>query len=180
MTDAPASSQAFAHWTARWGRVLAWVLLALSGCLLLAPNLAPLVTGHRLVVVDGGSMEPTMYRGDVVLTAPPVGDDLQVGNVVVVGAPPAGYTHRVIETTGEGTDKRARLQGDANDVADPHWVSQTDVTAVPVWSLSGVPAVFVRSALQPPGSLVITALLVVALVFLLSASGARTDARSDS
>ena len=94
---------------------------------LVAPMLAPLVTGHRLVVVDGGSMAPSFDAGDVLVTAAPSGHDLHVGAVLVIGTHESLYTHRVVEVDRAGDETRARLRGDANPVPDPGWVRQGDV-----------------------------------------------------
>jgi signal peptidase len=138
-------------------RLLRWVAVAAVGLALSVPLLLPL-TGHRLLVVDGGSMEPTFPRGAVVLTAPATGDDLHPGRIVVVGASAGRYTHRVIGLDSTGT--RARLQGDANAVPDPGWVSQRDVSAVPLAHVGGLTALLVRAATSLPGRLLMLAVLL--------------------
>jgi signal peptidase len=147
------------------------VIVALIALVLVVPILMPLVTGHRVIVVDGGSMSPTFELGDVLLTSAPTGDDLEVGRIIVVGEAGTLYTHRVLEVDRGAADVRARLQGDANSVPDPGWVRQDEVYAVYETHLTGVPAVLVRSVIAPPGTLV---LLGVAVVLLLT--GARAAA----
>lgn len=143
---------------ARAWAVVRVVLVVVLALVLLVPALLPAVTGHRLVVVDGGSMSPTFEVGDVLLTAPPTGDDLHVGRILVVGAEGSVYTHRVVEVDADGA--RARLRGDANDVADPGWVTQEDVYAVYVSHASGAAATVVRSVTTMPGNLVLLAIAV--------------------
>jgi len=147
-------------------RALAIALIAL---VLLTPVLLPLVTGHRLVVIDGGSMSPTLEVGDVLLASAPTGDDLHVGRIVVVGEQGGLYTHRVVEVGSDAAGGvRARLQGDANPVADPGRVEQSDVYGVYAGHVTGAAAVLVRALTTPPGTIV---LLAVAVVLLLT--GAR-------
>jgi signal peptidase I len=144
--------------------------ISLIALVLVVPVLLPVVTGHRLIVVDGASMSPTFEIGDVLLTAAPTGDDLEVGRIVVVGEPGALYTHRVLEVDRDGADVRARLQGDANTVPDPGWVHQREVFAVYETHVAGLPAVLLRGAITPPGTLVLLAIAVVLL--LIGAGGA--------
>lgn len=146
-------------------RVTAAVGTAIIGLVLVAPVLAPLVTGHRLIVVDGGSMSPSFDAGDVLVTAVPTGDDLVVGAVVVIGTPGSLYTHRVIAVDGVGDEARARLQGDANAVPDPGWVGQNDVYATVLTALTGPTGHLVRAVTTMPGTIV---LLVIAIALLLT------------
>ncbi|HTN58536.1 MAG TPA: signal peptidase I [Protaetiibacter sp.] len=139
---------------------------------LVAPMLAPLVTGHRLVVVDGGSMAPSFDAGDVLVTAAPSGHDLHVGAVLVIGTHESLYTHRVVEVDRAGDETRARLRGDANPVPDPGWVRQGDVYAVVVTALTGPVGHIVRVVTTVPGTIV---LLAAAIALLLT--GARDATR---
>lgn len=148
-------------------RGLGWLFVAVSVFVLVAPHAIAWGTGHRLLIVDGGSMVPTMHPGDIVLAGPPTGDDLHVGAILIVGDPPAGYTHRVIEVRGTGDERRAKLRGDANAVADPHWARQSDVTGVPVATLGGAAAVAARAVLQRPGTLVVAGALIACTTLLL-------------
>jgi len=119
-------------WRAVRVAAIAIIVLALVGPVLLA------LMGHRVLVVDGGSMSPTFERGDVVVTSRPTGADLTVGRPVLIGTGASTYLHRVVERV----DDRAKLQGDANPAPDPGWVTQADVTGIvsvhlgPPWSSS--------------------------------------------
>ncbi len=144
------------------GRVLRWTAVAAIGLALVAPFALPLLTDRQLTVVDGGSMEPTLHRGDVLLTRPPTDDDLRAGRILVVGAPPDRYTHRVVEVDADGS--RLRLQGDANDVPDPTWVPRTEVEAVLVTTITGPAATLTRTMTGPPGTVLLLAVLAVLLV----------------
>lgn len=140
-------------------------LVALIALVLVTPMLMPLVTGHRLIAVDGGSMSPTFELGDVLVTSAPTGDDLEVGRIVVVGEPGSLYSHRVTEVEHPAAGGvRARLTGDANTVPDPGWVREADVFAIYQTHLAGIPAAIVRALITLPGTI---ALLAIAVVLLL-------------
>lgn len=118
------------------------------------------VTGHRVVLVDGGSMAPTYANGDVLITRAPSGADLELGTVVTVGVPPAHLrTHRVIDLADAG----AILKGDANTVADPGRITEADVFAVPIFHITGLWAPIVRAVTFP------VTLAGLAILFLISA-----------
>jgi signal peptidase I len=140
------------------------VVVAIVAVVLLVPILMPIVTGHRIIVVDGGSMAPTFDVGDVILTSAPTGDDLEVGRIVVVGTPGTLYTHRVLEVDRTGAEPRARLKGDANEVPDPAWIRQGEVYAVYLSHVEGPAAAMIRSVTTPPGTLVLLAVAVVLLL----------------
>lgn len=144
---------------ARW---LRWSVVALLAIALVVPLVLPLLTGRPLTVVDGGSMEPTLHRGDVLVTRSATTADLQLGHILVVGTPPDRYTHRVVAIDTDGD--RLRLQGDANAVPDLDWVSTGDVDAAVMMTISGLPAVLVRSVTSPPGVMALVVLLAVLLL----------------
>lgn len=156
--------------------VLRGVLVVLIALALALPVAAPVVSGHRFIVVDGGSMSPTVKSGDVLVTTAPTGHDLEVGRILIVGTPGTLYAHRVIKvdraTAPEGGEPRARLQGDANATPDPSWVTQGDVYAVYLTHLGGATAWVVRAATTLPGTVI---LLAVAVLLLLTGTG--TEAR---
>lgn len=153
-------------------------VIALIAFVLVAPILMPLVSGHSLIVVDGGSMSPTFEVGDVLLTSPPTGADLEVGRIVVVGEPGTLYTHRVLEVDRDAVDVRARLQGDANTVPDPGWVHEREVFAVYETHMAGLPALLLRSVITPPGTLVLLAITVILLLIGASGTALRPARRS--
>lgn len=109
-----------------WRRAGAWIkppLIALAGLLgVLAIVLTVLpVFGWNTVVLTSGSMSPTYPAGSVLLAQDVPATQVEVGDIVTVqrqGLAPV--THRVIgiEPSIAGAAS-LRLQGDANDAADP-------------------------------------------------------------
>ena len=81
--------------------------------------LAPLA-GGRTLVIGGGSMEPAIGRGALVLVLPAGQDGYAVGDVVTVqqgGATP--YTHRITRLADLGGVPYVETKGDANAEPDP-------------------------------------------------------------
>ena len=105
----------------RWTRrtldailLVALVAVALTaGVALLAP-----ATGGRTMVIGGGSMEPTIPKGSLILVAP--ADEYGVGDVVAVqqGAS-TPYTHRITRLAELDGVPYVETKGDANEGPDP-------------------------------------------------------------
>lgn len=105
----------------RWSILAAMSLLAL---LALAAALAPTQVGGHVgyVIVNGNSMEPTLHKGDLVLTWRT--GAYQPGDVVTYRQPRLGYViHRIIDFDGE----RFTLQGDNNHFADSYHPTKQEV-----------------------------------------------------
>ena len=97
-----------------------------------------LIAAQHLNVVVSGSMEPVMYRGDIVVLqkANLLGihefdpHDVQVGDIVVYNA--AWYDspviHRVINTAEINGTTCFEIKGDNNNKSDPYWVTPEQIT----------------------------------------------------
>lgn len=97
--------------------VKATYLLALAALVLTLA--AVRLSGHSLLVVTGGSMEPTIHKGSVVLVQPVDPSDVRVGDVTTFALRGETVTHRVIETRVGDEGRLFLTKGDANPVADP-------------------------------------------------------------
>src|SRR5438105_3693161 len=77
--------------------------------------------GYQTTVIDGGSMEPTIHQGALVISRPVPPDSLNVGDVITYRRPDAqaSVTHRIVaEHDGDG--KRSfTMKGDNNGSPDP-------------------------------------------------------------
>ena len=95
--------------------VAVFAVAVTAGITLLAP-----VLGGRALVIGGGSMEPTISRGALVLALPAPSDGYAVGDVVTVqqGAS-TPYTHRIVRLTQLDGVPYAETKGDANAQPDP-------------------------------------------------------------
>ena len=101
-----------------------WLLIALV-VLLFATIIAQLFGIHRYLVVSG-SMEPSLYAGDMVFVNSNVDfEDVQLGDVIIFQYEDMNIIHRVIEesTTIDGQQKYLKTKGDANKFDDGFVVS---------------------------------------------------------
>ncbi len=108
------------------------LLIVLIGAVLVGVVLArglPLVTGGTTFVVAGGSMEPVIPMGSVVLAAPASPDALRPGDVVSLQTGPehAVFTHRVVRLATLPDGLYIETKGDANPAVDPALVAATAV-----------------------------------------------------
>ncbi|MGL6297837.1 MAG: signal peptidase I [Methanobacteriaceae archaeon] len=97
-----------------------------------------LIAAQHMNVVVSGSMEPVLYRGDIVVIekASFLGinefdpNNLQVGDIVVYNAKwfPNPVIHRIIDVQNVNGSKYYVIKGDNNPTADPYLVSPDDVT----------------------------------------------------
>jgi signal peptidase I len=82
--------------------------------LTVALYVAVLAVNRSLVVVRGGSMEPTLWTGDRLVTLPAVPWLLRPGRLVVVGDP-ADPTHQVVKRLVDLDARTVDVRGDAAD-----------------------------------------------------------------
>ena len=109
-----------------------------------------LIAAQHLNVVVSGSMEPVMYRGDIVVLdkANLLGlqefnpDEVEVGDIVVYNAAwhDGPVIHRVIEKGQINSTTVYKIKGDNNDVADPYWVTESQITSR-VLTFNGQPVI---------------------------------------
>ena len=120
------------RWPRLLGSVLAWGLVAVLAYFIWPSNLGG---GTTAIVVNGHSMEPTYYTGDIVVAR---SGEPQVGDVVVYTTADLGEAkiiHRIIGGDGESGWE---IQGDNNDFVDPYHPTNDDVLGI---ALVHVPAV---------------------------------------
>lgn len=95
---------------------------------------AMLISGlfrYRLLAVGSGSMEPSLYRGDMVLMEKSDNyDQIQVGDIIVYQHGGAIMLHRVTEVTELHGQYTFRTKGDNNASDDVWTVSQNDIMGI--------------------------------------------------
>ncbi len=97
-------------------RVASWAFTALTvfaiGVALLL-IVVPLLFGYERYVITGGSMEPTIPKGALVLAVPAA--SYGVGDVVAVAQPGnTPYTHRISRLAALDGEPYVETKGDAN------------------------------------------------------------------
>jgi signal peptidase len=110
------------------------VISAVIVIVLLAPALiyvAPfLVGGSFSSIVLGGSMEPTIHVGSIVIVRSIKPEDVKVGDIIAFKTGESKTIHRVIEKVVEGGSFYFRTKGDANEDPDPWIVKPEDVLGI--------------------------------------------------
>jgi signal peptidase I len=75
--------------------------------------------GMASFVVTGGSMEPTIHKGSLVIDAPVTADMLKLGDVITFDHYDQTTTHRIVGVEGTANGTLFSTKGDANQVGDP-------------------------------------------------------------
>jgi signal peptidase len=107
--------------------VLVLVLVVLAA--ITAARLVPAVSGAPSFVVAGGSMEPAIHLGSIVLETPVPASSLAAGDVVslAVGPNRVVFTHRITRVLTRDGAVWIETQGDANAAPDPSIIPASDV-----------------------------------------------------
>jgi signal peptidase I len=103
------------------------ILVVLSS--LVVARVVPAITHAPAFVVGGGSMEPTIPLGSIVIDQPVVASDLVLGDVVSIRVGPqnAIFTHRIVRLVQRDGALWIETKGDANPTVDPSIVRATTV-----------------------------------------------------
>ncbi len=132
-------------------------------------------SGWQLLEVRGGSMQPTVSNGSLLVVAPTETDEVSAGDVVsLIGADGLRVTHRVVDV--DSTTGAVTTRGDANDVNDtrPYTGTHLDVVQAHIPGL-GVVWGFVSMLSRDPVIVALTALAVALLVWLRFAPASHRD-----
>ncbi|CDJ99938.1 Signal peptidase I [Microbacterium sp. C448] len=121
------------------GRGLAWGAFALVGLAATLVLVVPLVIGAERYTILGGSMEPAIPLGSLVVVQPRELNDIRVGDVITYqleSGEATVATHRVVGEGLVGDGERVLVtQGDANDSADIEPVRGPQVRGVLLYSI---------------------------------------------
>lgn len=121
------------------GRGLAWGAFALVGLVATLVLVVPLVIGAERYTILGGSMEPAIPLGSLVVVQPRELNDIRVGDVITYqleSGEATVATHRVVGEGLVGDGERILVtQGDANDAADLEPVREPQLRGVLVYSI---------------------------------------------
>ena len=100
------------------GNILSTITFAVL-LLLCLTFVAIRVSGLGTFIVTGGSMEPSIHKGSLVLVQPVSPSEVTVGDVITFDQYDQTTTHRVITITDSPQGPVFATKGDANVVADP-------------------------------------------------------------
>jgi signal peptidase len=111
-------------------RLAAFLLPVFAATILVALLLALVLShvpilGYRTVILGGGSMEPALDSGSLVVSHSARPQELKVGDVITFRHPGGGttITHRIVAVREEGEQRWFTVKGDANRTADPDEIS---------------------------------------------------------
>ena len=79
--------------------------------------------GLATFVVTGGSMEPTIHKGSLVIDEPVSSDKLRLGDIITFDHYDQTTTHRIIGVEGSANGPMFSTKGDANVITDPEPLS---------------------------------------------------------
>ncbi len=77
------------------------------------------VLGYSTFIVTGGSMEPAIHKGALVLVEPVAPSTVNIGDVITFQQYGQTTTHRVVAIAQSPAGPLFKTKGDANTVADP-------------------------------------------------------------
>jgi len=135
-------------------------------------------TSKPVVVVEGHSMEPTLYEGDILIVKKVDPEKIQIGDIIVFNPstwpphirPNKPVVHRVVDIKyNEENDQYLYLtKGDnnvTNPVPDPAWVPYEDVYGVVIFIIPrvGIISLWLRRTHLAP---VIIGVLIVIMIVL--------------
>jgi len=146
--------------TKRIGNLLSLAAFAVLFSLCLA-FVAIRVTGLGTFIVTGGSMEPSIHKGSLVLVQPVSPSEVRVGDVITFQQYDQTTTHRVVGVSRDERGLVFKTQGDANVVADPE--DKTFPAQVGIVRLAVPVAGTVAASVQSYWRLVLT--LIAAITF---------------
>jgi len=75
--------------------------------------------GMATFVVTGGSMEPTIHKGSLVIDEPVSADKIRLGDIITFDHYDQTTTHRVVGVEGSTNGTMFSTKGDANQIVDP-------------------------------------------------------------
>ena len=79
--------------------------------------------GLATFVVTGGSMEPTIHKGSLVIDEPVSSAKLRLGDIITFDHYDQTTTHRIVGLEGSANGAMFSTKGDANTVTDPEPLS---------------------------------------------------------
>lgn len=148
---------------------LAFFLLLIAGTILFKANVnpdkVPDVFGYKPMIVLSGSMESSIYKGDLVFVKVVDTTTLKENDVIAFrNEENTVTTHRIVEIIYDDGKTYFRTKGDNNNTADLNLVSEDDVEGIYIWRLAGI-GNFLMFMKEPMGLIVV--LLVILVIGLL-------------
>ena len=154
---------------------IAGAVVVLCIVLLTRPGEAPSIAGYSVFRITTGSMEPTYPVDTLILVKKTDPSEIKAGDVIsFYSSDPAldgaVNTHRVTEVQTDGTHRRFRTKGDANNVVDTY---DTDESAV-LGKVTGSSVILGKLARLMANPLVFIPVILVPLAAMLVGNTIKT------
>ncbi|MEM2818523.1 MAG: signal peptidase I [Nitrososphaerota archaeon] len=164
----------------RLGRILDTfvivLLILLFGLLILAAVYSVKGEVFPILVVKSGSMEPVLYRGDVIIIEKVTPEEIRAdpvnGDVIVFYKP--GTSILIVHRAIREVDAGFITKGDANTGSDyfspvpPEYiVGRWTGVKIPYWTGLGYLSLFLRGEIYPPYGRIVLVILIIVNVFLI-------------
>ena len=126
-----------------------------------------MATNYPIVAVESGSMEPTFYRGDILIVKGEPIENLKAGDIIVFSRPGSTtpIVHRIV---GKNPDGTVQTKGDANS-GQHTWETSIDASRIKgkevlILPLLGWVKIGLTEIIVP--NILIIALIAVAITFI--------------
>lgn len=131
------------------------------------PNKVPDILGYKPMIVLSGSMETSIYTGDLVFVKEIDPNELKTNDIIAFrNETDTVTTHRIIEIVNENGQKKFRTKGDNNNAEDSDLVETSDIEGIYVFKISKL-GNFLMFLQQPMGLvMVLLIILVIGLIWL--------------
>ena len=121
--------------------IFIWSILGAVLLVALAFGFPQVVGAEEALIVQSGSMEPTIPTGSVIWISDTNGENLEEGDIITYGpeggTPEDEYTtHRIIEVRGSGSDVEYVTKGDNNEDPDPGTVTPERIEGVHMFTVA--------------------------------------------
>ena len=120
-----------------------------------------LIIGFRPVIIAGGSMLPTLERGDIIIIKKPAKEQIKVGDILTFRLSEDGSycTHRIIEIDEMGN---FYTQGDnPNNSPDGYPISYAQVVGITIYKFHYIPCILYYLLNIPNLIFVISAIILL-------------------
>lgn len=127
-------------------------------------GMEPSILGHRLYIVESGSMEPAIKMGSMIGVKEIEASEIEIGDTVsfYTQNKEAKVTHRIVDIKAGGDEIITR--GDANNMDDPNPRSKNEVIGKVVFSIPFIGFIF--HYLSKPISIVLIIILGAAWLLI--------------
>lgn len=125
-------------------------LVGASLALILSASLVMLIScqfRYKLIVIATGSMTGELNKGDAIIYEEYVGDNIEVGEIIVFEKDDNATVHRVIDVEHINGETRYYTKGDANDSPDVGYITSSNILGTVNFKVAyvGYPTLFMHS-----------------------------------